>query len=155
MNVGEKVECRYGRGSQFFPGRVESIGSDGTFEIVYDDGDKESGVVRRRLKQAGERQIFKLSVDEAVDAKCSSQNDEVMPGRVVRIDGENVYEVEFESGKRETMERKYIFAMHSSGIGNGASAVKANNADESRKGAESGSGDMNVCLLYTSDAADE
>ena len=47
LAAGAVVEVRYGGGQQLFPGVVAAAHpDDGTYDIAYDDGDKEAGVRR-------------------------------------------------------------------------------------------------------------
>jgi hypothetical protein len=41
---GARVEARYKRSRMWYPGKVSRVCSDGTFDISYDDGEKELGV---------------------------------------------------------------------------------------------------------------
>ena len=44
LEEGAKVEARYRGGSRYFPGKIRRENRDGTFDIDYDDGEKEMGV---------------------------------------------------------------------------------------------------------------
>ena len=44
FKVGQAVSCRYKGGEECYPGRVESVQRDGSYTILYDDGDRERGV---------------------------------------------------------------------------------------------------------------
>ena len=114
-----RIECRFGLTPTFYPGRVEAIAEDGTYEIVYDDGDREVDVTRRRLRLPDQRQRLELQPGDAVDARAD--DGKVRPGcisgkrtDVCTIDGEDVattlYEVAFEDGNvGEHLERHFIF----------------------------------------------
>ncbi|CAN0450107.1 unnamed protein product, partial [Ectocarpus sp. 12 AP-2014] len=41
---GDKVEANFRGRGRFFPGRISRVNLDGTFNIDYDDGEKERGV---------------------------------------------------------------------------------------------------------------
>ena len=43
LPVGTKVEARYGGEEEWFPGEITAI-VDGTYDILYADGDNEEGV---------------------------------------------------------------------------------------------------------------
>ena len=90
-----RIECRFGLTPTFYPGRVEAIAEDGTYEIVYDDGDREVDVTRRRLRLPDQRQRLELQPGDAVDARAD--DGKVRPGcisgkrtDVCTIDGEDV-----------------------------------------------------------------
>lgn len=111
--VGMVVECRYGTTPSFYPGSVESVADDGTYTIVYNDGDRETGVVRRRMRLPGQKQRFSLDVGLVVDARAAS--DEVVPGCISRVNadegGGHTYDIDFDHGEvAKGLERKFIFS---------------------------------------------
>ncbi|RYH29750.1 hypothetical protein EON65_07405, partial [archaeon] len=44
LEEGSKVEANYGGKGRFFPGKITRVRADGTFDILYDDGDSETRV---------------------------------------------------------------------------------------------------------------
>ena len=49
---GDKVEVLYkGKGTKWFSGKIGRVNRDGTYDIVYDDGDRESGALRANVRQ--------------------------------------------------------------------------------------------------------
>lgn len=44
FNVGDEVEARFGGKSIWYKGRIKRANRDGTYDVSYDDGDKETGV---------------------------------------------------------------------------------------------------------------
>ena len=50
MREGAKVQCRYRGRSKFYPGRIERDRGDGTYDIYYDDGEKETRVLEEYIK---------------------------------------------------------------------------------------------------------
>jgi hypothetical protein len=114
-----RIECRYGLTPTFYPGRIDSIAEHGSYDVVYDDGDREVNVSRRRLRVADQRQRLDLQPGDSVDARAD--DGKVRPGSisakrtdVCTIDGEDVattlYEVAFADGDvSEHLERHFIF----------------------------------------------
>ena len=47
------IEARLRAGDAFYPGIIRQVNSDGTFDIDYCDGDKESGVSRGLIQALG------------------------------------------------------------------------------------------------------
>ena len=41
--VGAAVEANYGGEGEWFPGKITKVRGDGTYDILYNDGDKEPG----------------------------------------------------------------------------------------------------------------
>ena len=50
LSRGTKVSVDYHGKGKYFPGSISRVNSDGTYDILYDDGDKERGVKRRLIK---------------------------------------------------------------------------------------------------------
>eukprot|EP00750_Incisomonas_marina_P014059 INCI17594.3.p1 GENE.INCI17594.3~~INCI17594.3.p1 ORF type:complete len:4143 (+),score=722.43 INCI17594.3:103-12429(+) len=50
--IGEAVEALYGEGSAWFPATVDDVNDDGTFYLVYEDGDVEERVERVNIRHA-------------------------------------------------------------------------------------------------------
>ena len=46
LAVGAAVEARHNGGRKWYPGKISKAHDDGTFDVAYDDGDRESGVVK-------------------------------------------------------------------------------------------------------------
>ena len=118
MEVGEEVLCRFGRGRDFYPGKIASVHKDDNFDVkhpvyhydvAYEDGDYEENVWRLRLRRPNETsQPFKLEAGVRVDAICSRcLEDEEGPVRravVVRNTGGAIYLVQFVEAELEGFE---------------------------------------------------
>jgi hypothetical protein len=52
LNEGDKVEVLYkGKGTKWFSGKISRVNRDGTYDIVYDDGDRESGALKMNVRR--------------------------------------------------------------------------------------------------------
>ena len=51
--LGDKVDARYRVGEKYYPGKVGRAHADGTYDIDYDDGEKETRVEGRLLRRRG------------------------------------------------------------------------------------------------------
>jgi hypothetical protein len=122
LKVGDVVECRYMSGHEWFPGKIADVhrtsidggGNSILYSVDYDDGEKESDCVRRRLRRRGEKPTYEnsvpLPIGLEVDAPCElvvqaqvlDRRTNCLPGRVVSgprlTDGnkKDVYDVEFD-----------------------------------------------------------
>jgi hypothetical protein len=111
LKTGDIVSCRHGGQSQFFPARVKAQLADGTYAIVYDDGDEETGVLRFRIKSEGERQSKGLKPGQVVDAAFSAEDQTLFRGKVLRGNDDGTYNIEFDDGDRAwKVSRGSIFA---------------------------------------------
>ena len=44
LEMGMKIEARYRGKTRYYPGKIGRDNRDGTYDVDYDDGEKESGV---------------------------------------------------------------------------------------------------------------
>ena len=52
LEVGARIEAKYKGKRKYYAGKVAARGDDGTYDIAYDDGEKESGVARELIREA-------------------------------------------------------------------------------------------------------
>ena len=69
LALGTRVECLYGNSSNYYWGKINWINEDGTFDILYEDGDQEFGVLRRLF-----RVDLGLEVGDLVQARSDEDN---------------------------------------------------------------------------------
>jgi hypothetical protein len=50
LQVGDYVEANYRSEGKYYPGKIKAVRQDGTYEIDYDDGDKESQVKEENIR---------------------------------------------------------------------------------------------------------
>ena len=69
LELGTRVECRYGRSENYYWGKINWINDNGTFDVLYEDGDQEFGL---------ERNVFRidpgLKVGDVVEARSDDDN---------------------------------------------------------------------------------
>ncbi len=53
LREGDKIEARYRGRSRFYPGRIARDRGDDTYDIDYDDGEKETRVLAEYIKKTG------------------------------------------------------------------------------------------------------
>jgi hypothetical protein len=54
LSEGETVDVRHGGGKKYFPGKIDKVNDDGSYSILYDDGDKEPLVARELIEATHE-----------------------------------------------------------------------------------------------------
>ena len=54
LTMNTRVFARFGKGPQWYPGRVEADREDGTYDILYDDSERESNVQRTFIAVVGD-----------------------------------------------------------------------------------------------------
>jgi hypothetical protein len=53
LKVGDKVEARFRGGRKFFAGTISAVNRDGTYDVRYDDGDKEASIPAEDVRKPG------------------------------------------------------------------------------------------------------
>merc|ERR1719271_17646 len=53
LREGDKIEARYRGRSRFYPGRIARDRGDGSYDVDYDDGEKETRVLEEYIKKTG------------------------------------------------------------------------------------------------------
>ena len=51
--MGDAVEARFGGEDQWYGGKVTQVRGDGTYDILYEDGDSEEGVAAALIRSVG------------------------------------------------------------------------------------------------------
>ena len=61
--MGNKVECRCGSSASFYPGVISIVNSNGTYDITYNDGDRERSKGRNHIKTIPYHTCLAISPD--------------------------------------------------------------------------------------------
>jgi hypothetical protein len=113
LSAGNKVEARHGGGLIFFAARVAFVNRvDGTYALRYDDGDYEHGVLRMRIKVAGEKEREYLQVGDVCDVQYGG-GERMSPAKVAQVISPGVYSICYDDGDFECkVGRELIWAQH-------------------------------------------
>ncbi len=63
-----RVEANYGGNGEFYPGVIDKVNDDGTYNIMYDDGDTEQDVAESLIRSA-------VASDEAPPTQARDDSD--------------------------------------------------------------------------------
>ena len=123
--VGDRVEAKVSGWTKYFSGEITKVNSDGTYAIVFDDGEKQKYVSeeeikgspvgsdsdddvydRRRDDKASSRdrdRDRKHRVGDTVSTKCSGWT-KYFSGEITKVNTDGTYAILFEDGER----KKYV-----------------------------------------------
>jgi len=108
---------------RYYPGTVVRVRSNGTYDILYDDGEKEVGIYKEMIRAAAggpaspkknnARANFDSSADDGgfrMGQACEAKyrGDEWLPGVIKMARPGDVYDVTFDNGKFESRIRKEL-----------------------------------------------
>ena len=126
LTTGDKVEARYRGRSKFYPGKISRDRGDGTFDVDYDDGEKETRV-REDLIRSLEAARSPSRRDDSRDGRAPAHahahahaalraGDKVearyrgrekwYKGKISRDRGDGTFDVDYDDGEKETRVRE-------------------------------------------------
>eukprot|EP00939_MAST-03C_sp_MAST-3C-sp1_P004810 g4810.t1 len=110
---GQKIEARFGGRDKWFKGKITRARSDGTYDVLYEDGDTERRVKARLIRATDRRKKRASSVnttdDESSAAFREGQHiearfggrDKWFKGKITRARSDGTYDVLYEDGDTE------------------------------------------------------
>ncbi|ETW10135.1 hypothetical protein H310_00507 [Aphanomyces invadans] len=111
---GEKVEAQYKGKSKFYPGVISRARLNGTYDIDYDDGEKETGVAADLIRSKEKSSPKKKSSDDSADeikSKKFKEGEKVeaqykgkskfYPGVISRCRLNGTYDIDYDDGEKE------------------------------------------------------
>jgi hypothetical protein len=110
LDVGVAIEARYGGDAKYYPGKIEKDNGDGTYAIVYADGDREPGVARGLIRavQAAAEETGELEVGAVVKARYGG-GQKYYPGKIAKANSDGSYEILYADGDTEkSVAREWI-----------------------------------------------
>ncbi|KAG5192664.1 hypothetical protein JKP88DRAFT_173091 [Tribonema minus] len=112
LREGDKVEARYKGRARHYPGKIRRVNRDGTYDVDYDDGEKELSMAADLIKslEADARRTESVN-DGAQGAAALREGDKVearykgrarfFPGKIRRVNRDGTYDVDYDDGEKE------------------------------------------------------
>ena len=112
---GSKIEADYRGKGKYYPGRITRVRLNGTFDIDYDDGEKEVGIARNLMRSLGGSGIARSPQREgsrggddvsafveggAVEARFRGGS-KYYPGRISRVRLNGTFDIDYADGEKE------------------------------------------------------
>ncbi|KAG3230104.1 hypothetical protein PI124_g24797, partial [Phytophthora idaei] len=107
---GDKVEAQYKGKSKFYPGVISRCRLNGTYDIDYDDGEKETGVAAELIRSLGKKgggdsdddpKHKKFKEGDKVEAQYKGKS-KFYPGVISRCRLNGTYDIDYDDGEKET-----------------------------------------------------
>ncbi|RHY68051.1 hypothetical protein DYB38_001936, partial [Aphanomyces astaci] len=115
---GEKVEAQYKGKSKFYPGVIARARLNGTYDIDYDDGEKETGVAADMIRAKESATPKKPSEPSGENYRVGTKVEALYKGTISKDHGDGRYDVEYDDGDKEAkVPAKMIRPVKSSGTG--------------------------------------
>ena len=115
MREGDKVECDYRGRGKFYPGKISRDRGDDTYDIAYDDGERETRVSKRLIRKKDRSRSRSRSPrggggfreGDKVEADYRGRG-RYYPGKIDRTRGDDTYDIAYDDGERETRVAKRL-----------------------------------------------
>ena len=118
---GDKVEADFRGRGKFYPGKIRRDRGDDTYDIDYEDGERESRVNKRLIRSkdgSGGGGGGRLMEGDKVEADYRGRG-KFYPGKIRRDRGDDTYDIDYEDGARETRVSKRLIRSKDGGGGGG------------------------------------
>ena len=124
----DKVEAKIKGWTKFYPGKITKKHSDGTYDILFNDGDRKSNILESQIRLQGERgtqgnhKNGKYRPGDRIEAKVSGWT-KYYAGEITRVHSDNTYDIKFDDGERKSkvIERQIRLETSSSARSNSSS----------------------------------
>merc|ERR550514_690370 len=117
LSEGDKVEARCKGSKKHYPGKIFMDNRDGTYDVKFDDGDRDREVPKSSIKKLGGRSVpeerpisgsrssasqsgAKLSAGTRVEARYQGRT-KYYPGKILRARISGKYDIAYDDGERE------------------------------------------------------
>eukprot|EP00939_MAST-03C_sp_MAST-3C-sp1_P000758 g758.t1 len=113
FHKGMKVEARFGGKDKYYAGKITYVRSDGTFDILYEDGDSERRVKRKFIRPVEKKKKSSRRRSRS-RSKSRERDDEIREGMKVEArfggkDNDGTFDILYEDGDSERrVKRKFI-----------------------------------------------
>ena len=143
---GDKIEADYRGRGKFYPGKISRDRGDDTYDIAYDDGERETRVAKRLIRSTGGGGggSDRLEEGDKVEADYRGRG-KFYPGKITRDRGDDTYDIAYDDGERETRVAKRLIRK----LDGGSSGGLLREGDRIEADYR-GRGKFYPCLLYTS-----
>ena len=127
LNEGDTVVADYRGRGKYYPGKISRVRLNGTYDVDYDDGEKELGVHAEFIrplggspkKAAAAAAATRLEEGDAVEANYRGKGEWYL-GTVSRARGDGSYDVRYDDGEKETRVGESLVRPRGSTGGGGA-----------------------------------
>ncbi|KAH9106756.1 hypothetical protein LEN26_014503, partial [Aphanomyces euteiches] len=100
--VGQKVEARYKRRQKYYKSKIARVRLNGTYDIEYDDGEKETNVDKEMIRPLPDLiEIQHFEEGDAVEAQYDGKS-RFYPGMITRCRLDGSYDIKYDDGDVET-----------------------------------------------------
>ena len=108
FEAGQHVEARFGGKSRYYGATVMKNNGDGSYELMYDDGDSEKSVVEALIRHSSSSSSSSSSTGgsgafeagQRIEARFGGKS-KYYGGTIVKANGDGTYEIKYDDGDSE------------------------------------------------------
>jgi predicted MarR family transcription regulator len=108
LREGDKIEARYKGRERWFTGVIRRVNRDDTYDINYDDGERELGVAANLVRlissssstKADKAAVLQYREGDKIEARYKGR-ERYFPGIVRRVNRDDTYDINYDDGERE------------------------------------------------------
>jgi hypothetical protein len=117
LTEGAAVESRHRGQTKWYSGAVDQVNGDGSYAVLYDDGDKEPEVRRYRIRRKGDEAASDYECNEEVDVRYGGGKI-LYAGKIAKVHDDGTYDIKYADGDTEqAVAIEMIFGRFRSGDG--------------------------------------
>merc|ERR1719498_2368470 len=128
------VKANYKGKGKYFGGTIRRDNRDGTYDIAYDDGDREMGVREADIQadDSGGGGGGKLREGDKVEARYRGKS-RYYPGKISRDRGDGTYDIDYDDGEQESRVSEELIRSLESGGGRDSSPSRRSRLEDGMK----------------------
>ena len=156
LDEGSKVEGNYRGKGKYYPGKITRVRLNGTFDISYDDGEKEIGVTRDNVRGI---EIERRGMSPRADREREAASNRIeegskvegnyrgkgkwFPGKITRDRGDHTFDIAYDDGESETRVDELLIRVSDWSVGDDKRRGRSPDSDSHiRRRLNSGSPDV-------------
>jgi PUB domain/EF-hand domain pair/Histone methyltransferase Tudor domain 1 len=133
LREGDKIEARYKGRERWCAGTINRVNRDGSYDINYDDGERELGVAAELVRLVGTTSAkadvtVQLREGDKIEARYKGR-ERYFSGTVKRVNRDDTYDINYDDGERELgVEARFVRLIGSNSANSSSSNSKPNRA---------------------------
>eukprot|EP00953_Heterococcus_sp_UTEX-ZZ885_P003408 2370-Heterococcus_DN1.PRE.4 len=133
LREGDKIEARYKGRERWYAGTINRVNRDGSYDINYDDGERELGVAAELVRLVGTTSAkadvtVQLREGDKIEARNKGR-ERYFSGTVKRVNRDDTYDINYDDGERELgVEARFVRLLGSNNANSSSSNSKASRA---------------------------
>ena len=101
LQVGQKVEANFAGEGKWYPGKIAAANSDGSYKVVYDDGDKEDSVAPTNVRAVDASPADAvLSIGDNIEANFGGRG-QWYAGSIAAVNDDGTFDIVYDDGDTE------------------------------------------------------